>query len=188
MVNVFKVALAVLGGGTVVVAGLSYLIKRIVTSAIDAHFERTKEVFQTRVALDREWTQRINNQTIVALPALLSLAYKAKLAAEQLQQSRTVIALANDTILEAARELSATLVSYRLYVEPKAFRALHDFKHAVQDLRLHCDRITRRVQPIDLSPEETQVIAEASGRVVLAFEIVDRELGIAARAPKERLS
>jgi hypothetical protein len=186
-VETIKLILTVVVGSAATISTVVFLVKRVVTSAIDSHFESLKTSLEARVSLDREWAQRVNEQSLLALPALLSLSYKAKLAAEQLAGSRTIIELSNDTVLEAARELSATLVSFRIYVEPSAFTSLHNFKHAVQDLRLFCDRLTRRSRPVELSAEERAALSDVCGRVVMTFAQVDAEVGELVRAPQRRL-
>lgn len=182
-----RLILAIVGGSAAILSALVFVVKRVVTASIDAHFERLKGALDARINLDRDWVQRVDEQALIALPALLSLSYKAKLAAEQLACSRTIIELSNETAVEAARELTATLLSYRIYVEPRAFAALHELKHAVQGLRFFCDRVTRRSNPVELSLEERASLSEVCGRVVTTFAQVDSDLGELFRAPQRRL-
>lgn len=169
---------SVIGGGVgavAVIAAVWGTVRSIVEKRLDDHFRKLSSEFDSRMELHRDAADAILQNELAIYPALSQLVYQAKVGADAAAATNNRFNLLTPQFVEACRNLTTQLFSYRVYLPEDIFEELHNFKHLTQDLLLICDVLTRP-ESMDISTEigeDNRIelrrlgseIAEASDRI-----------------------
>jgi len=181
-----SVVVSLLGwaGGTLASSAVVILlVRRMIEQLVDGYFERAKAQFDAQLARQADWARARDQRMITGLPGLHQLAYDANLAARWIAGVSERRSLLHPDLLTACRELSTSLLSFRIYLEPEVFEVVHDFKHVLQDLMNACDTFSREGAPDTLTPESQVSIRRLTQAVEQKFEVVDKALRRAFAGP-----
>lgn len=119
------------------------ILRHVLTKRIDQHFEKLNILTDTQLALQRKAADKHVEQELAVYPALSELVYQAKLGADKARNATDRFRIANPELIAACRDLTTQLVTYRVYLSPELFTQLHEYKHAIQDMIVIADILTR---------------------------------------------
>lgn len=145
-------------GAGAAAAAIWGIFRYVLTKRIDQHFERLNALAESQVELQRKAAETHIDQELAIYPALSQLVYQAKLGADSARNATDCFQIASPELVSACRDLTTQLVTYRIYLTPELFKQVHDYKHAIQDIIVMADILTRpRSEEVELSiPEDAK--------------------------------
>ena len=124
-------------------ASVFFVFRYAVRKILDKHFGRLDAQFAKQMEIQSEIAAKYLVQEAAVYPEISEIVYRAKTGADSIRGASCTGQILNQDLLVACKELTSQLTRYRIYLPEDVFKALHGYKHLLQDVLMIGDAFTR---------------------------------------------